>query len=161
MAHSDVPNIVFKEGMQKNDKLERPIKALGEIVLRVRNLKTMQEFYENVIGLEFLQRFENNVFFKVAPGYEGHTQVLALFDESEAPDHRSLTFTGLDPEKTTLHHIAFTIGLADFAAEKERLEKVGLVVETQEYKWMHWRSLYVADPEGNEIELVCYDESIQ
>ena len=39
------------------DKLERPIKALGEIVLRVKNLQTMQEFYENVIGLEMSSWF--------------------------------------------------------------------------------------------------------
>jgi catechol 2,3-dioxygenase-like lactoylglutathione lyase family enzyme len=95
------------------DKLERPIKAFGEIVLRVKNLQTMQEFYENVIGLELLQRFEEEaVFFKVAPGYAGHIQVLGLLVESTPPDHRSLKFTGLDPERTTIHHFAFAIGLA-------------------------------------------------
>ena len=100
------------------DKPERPIKALGEIVIRVKNLQTMQEFYENVIGLEILGRSEDMVFFKVAPGYAGHTQVLGLFDESLPPDHRSRKFTGLDAQKTSLHHIAFTIGLADFALRK-------------------------------------------
>jgi catechol 2,3-dioxygenase-like lactoylglutathione lyase family enzyme len=141
---------------------ERPIQALGEIVLRVKNLPSMQEFYENVIGLELLQRFdEQAVFFRIAPGYAGHTQVLALFAESIPPDHRSLKFSGLDAGKTTLHHIALAIGLADFAKEKERLEKLGLVVETQEFEWVHWRSLYVPDPEGNLVELVCYDASVQ
>jgi catechol-2,3-dioxygenase len=147
--------------MHKMDKLKRPIKALGEIVLRVRNLQVMQEFYENIIGLEILGRFEKNVFFKVAPGYRGHIQVLGLFDESEPPDHRSLIFTGMDAHKTSLHHIAFTIGLEDFATEKERLEKLGLVVGTQEHEWTHWRSMYVPDPEGNLVELVCYDASVQ
>jgi catechol 2,3-dioxygenase-like lactoylglutathione lyase family enzyme len=151
-----------KEGLQSMEKMERPIKAFGEIVLRVKNLPTMQEFYENVIGLELLQRFEEEaVFFKVAPGYAGHTQVLGLFAESTPPDHHSLRFTGLDPERTTIHHFAFAIGLADFALEKERLEKLGLVVETQEFEWVHWRSLYVPDPEGNLVELVCYDASVQ
>ena len=113
------------------NKLERPIKALGEIVLRVRNMDTMVEFYETVIGLEILQRFDDMVFFKVAPSYGGHTQVLGLFDESLPPDHRSRQFTGLDAQNTSLHHIAFTIGLVDFAIEKDRLEKLGLIVETQ------------------------------
>ena len=140
----------------------RPIQALGEIVLRVKNLQLMQAFYENVIGLELLQRFdEQAVFFRIAPGYAGHTQVLALFAGSIPPDHRSLKFSGLDAGKTTLHHIALAIGLADFAKEKERLEKLGLVVETQEFEWVHWRSLYVPDPEGNLVELVCYDASVQ
>jgi catechol-2,3-dioxygenase len=143
------------------EKPKRPIKALGEIVLRVKNLQTMQEFYENVIGLEILGRFDDSVFFKIAPSYGGHTQVLGLFDESLPPDHRSRQFTGLDAQKTSLHHIAFTIGQADFSTEKERLQQLGLVVETQEHAWMHWRSMYVPDPEGNLVELVCYDASVQ
>ena len=103
----------------------------------------------------------NAVFFKVAPGYAGQTQMLGLFAESMPPDHRSLRFTGLDPERTPMHHIAFAIGLADFRLEKERLEKLGLVVETQEFEWVHLRSMFVPDPEGNVVELVCYDASVQ
>ena len=59
----------------------RPIKALGEVVLRVRNLDTMQEFYEKVIGLELLERFDNTmVFFRIGPDHEDHAQFLALCD---------------------------------------------------------------------------------
>jgi catechol-2,3-dioxygenase len=79
----------------------------------------MQEFYENVIGLEILGRFDDSVFFKVAPSYGGHIQVLGLFDESLPPDHHSRIFTGLYAQKTSLHHIAFVIGKADYATEKE------------------------------------------
>jgi catechol-2,3-dioxygenase len=143
------------------DKLERPIKALGEIVLRVKNMETMEEFYETVIRLEILQRFDDMVFFKIAPSYDGHIQVLGLFDESLPPDHRLRQFTGLNAQKTSLHHIAFVIGQANYATEKERLQHHGLVVETREHDWMHWRSLYVSDPEGNLVELVCYDVSVQ
>lgn len=146
--------------MRNRDKPERPIKALGEIVLRVKNLQRMQEFYENVIGLEILQRFKDNVFFKVAPGYGGHTQVLGLFDESVPLNHRSHTLAGINAQASSLHHIAFTISLADFASEKERLEQLGLQVETREHEWTHWRSLYIPDPEGNLIELVWNDESV-
>ncbi len=140
--------------------LERPINALGEIVIRVKNLQTMQEFYENVIGLEILGGSDDMVFFKVAPGYGSHPQEFSLFDESLPPDHRSLTFTGLDAQRTSLHHIAFVIGQADYATEKERLQQLGLVLETQEHQWMDWRSMYVPDPEGNVVELVCYDASV-
>ena len=47
--------------------------------LRVQNLEVMQKFYEDVVGLEVLRRDESFVFFKVAEGYGGHTQNLALF----------------------------------------------------------------------------------
>jgi RNA polymerase sigma-70 factor, ECF subfamily len=39
-------------------------------------------------------------------------------------------------------------------------EELGLEVETAEHPWVHWRSLYVTDPEGNQVELVCYDGSV-
>lgn len=140
----------------------RPIKALGEVVLRVRDLDAMQEFYEKVIGLELLERFENMiVFFRIGPAFEDHTQSLALCDQSGEADHQSLHYTGLDPEKSTLHHIAFTISASDYEAEKERLRNLGLDVETGEHGWVQYRSLYIADPEGNVVEFVCYDASVR
>jgi catechol-2,3-dioxygenase len=137
------------------DHRDRPIKALGEIALRVRDLDTMQRFYEEVVGLELMRRADNVAFFRIAEGYEGHTQVLALFDRSSSPGYR-----GLDAEKTTVDHIAFEIPLAEFEPEKRRLEGLGLYVETALHAWVHWRSLYVTDPEGNLVELVCHDETV-
>jgi len=140
----------------------RPIKALGEVVLRVRDLDTMQEFYEKAVGLELLERDENIMaFFRIAPDYEGHTQTLALFDQSGQADHRSRRYTGVDTEKSTLHHIAFTISASDHEIEKERLQNLGLDVETVEHVWQHYRSLYITDPEGNVVEFVCYDPSVR
>ena len=137
------------------DRRGRPIKALGEIALRVNNLDTMQRFYEEVIGLELMRRFDNIAFFRIADGYGGHTQILALFDRSAQPGYR-----GLDSEKSTIDHIAFAIALADFDTEKKRLEQLELHVDTAEHAWVHWCSLYVTDPEGNTVEFVCYDESV-
>src|SRR5262245_3523865 len=112
----------------------RPIKALGEVVLRVRDMDTRQEFYEKVIGLELLARYESAMaFFRIAPDHEGHTPTLALFDQSGEADHRSRRYTGVDPEKSPLHHMAFTISLSDHKAEKARLQNLGLDVETTEH----------------------------
>ncbi len=58
------------------------VRGLGEIALRVNNLDAMQRFYEEVIGLPLLTRVPNCAFFKIADGYGGHTQVLALFDRA-------------------------------------------------------------------------------
>src|ERR1022692_4010260 len=126
------------------------VRGLGEIALRVTNLDAMQKFYEEVIGLPLMTRVPNCAFFKIADGFGGHTQVLALFDRSQNPGYR-----GTDAATTTIDHIAFEIALADFADELGRLKGLGLQVETAEHAWMHWRSLYVADPEGNQVELVC------
>ena len=133
----------------------RPIKGLGEIALRVNDLDAMQRFYQDVIGLELMKRSENAVFFRIAQGYGGHTQVLVLFDRSEQPG-----YAGLNPTTTTVDHIAFEIDLADFESEKQRLGHLGVAVSTAEHAWVHWRSLYVTDPEGHSVELVCYDPSV-
>jgi len=135
--------------------VERPIRGLGEIALRVVDLDVMQRFYEEVIGLELMQRFEKMAFFRIADGYAGHTQILALFDYTEHPSSAAP-----DAEHSTIDHIAFSIALEHYESERQRLQKLGLDVSTAEHTWVRWRSLYVKDPEGNTVELVCYDASI-
>ena len=131
------------------------VRGLGEIALRVNNLDAMQRFYEEVIGLPLMTRVPACAFFKIADGFGGHTQVLALFDRAQSPGYR-----GTDAATSTIDHIAFEIALTDFADERKRLEALGLQVETAEHAWVRWRSLYVTDPEGNQVELVCYDGSV-
>ena len=142
------------------NKLNSRVKALGEVSLRVKDLDAMSKFYEEVVRLEVLRRDESFVFFKVAEGYGGHAQILALFDaadlgflENKSPE--------LNPEVTTLHHIALNVALEDFASEKMRLEDSGLKVAATIHEWLHVRSMYFSDPEGNRLELVAYDETVR
>ncbi len=132
---------------------DRRIKGLGEVSIRVKNLDAMQKFYEEVVGLDVLRRDESFVFFKIAEGYGGHSQNLALFAatdlgflETKSPE--------LSSEKTTLHHIALNISLEDYETEKRRLEGLGLNALATEHAWLHIRSLYFTDPEGNLLESV-------
>ena len=131
---------------------QRTIKGLAEIALRVNDLDKMTRFYQEVIGLEFLESFEKTVFFRIAEGVEGHVQVLALFDRSGTKG-----YSGIDSNKSTVDHIAFGISKSDYEAEKNRIEALGCEVRTAYHKWVKWRSLYVTDPEGNNVEMVCYD----
>ena len=133
----------------------RRIKGLGEIALRVADLDAMQRFYQEVVGLELLGRFDHAAFFRIADGYGGHTQVLALFDRSDQSGYR-----GLDRDRTTVDHLAFEIDRDDYEAEQARLEGLGVKVTTAEHTWVRWRSLYVDDPEGNTVEWVGYDEAV-
>ena len=134
------------------NKSDRRIKGLGEVSIRVKDLDAMHKFYEEVVGLEVLRREEGYVFFKVAEGYGGQTQNLALF-ETTSPE--------LSQEKTTLHHIALNVALEDFESEQSRLEGAGVKVRATVHEWLHVRSLYFHDPEGNSLEFVCYDASVQ
>jgi catechol-2,3-dioxygenase len=103
-----------------------------------------------------MKRFPNAAFFRIADGFEGHTQVLALFDRSGDADYQSP-----NAAQTSIDHLAFALSKADYDAELERLKSLGLNVTTAEHAWVQWRSIYVDDPEGNTVELVCYDETIE
>jgi len=131
------------------------VRGLVEIALCVNDLDAMRKFYEEVIRLPLMSRFPNSAFFKIADGYGGHTQVLALFDRSNSPGYRRT-----NAPTSTIDHIAFEIPLSEFENELKRLRALGLQVEIAEHAWVHWRSVYVTDPEGNQVELVCYDESV-
>jgi catechol-2,3-dioxygenase len=126
------------------------IRALGEVAFRVNDLAGMQRFYETVLGLEPLHVFEHAVFYRLAPGYSGHTQVFVLFDRG----------VPVNAQASTVDHIAFTIDRSDSEGERSRLEGLGLKIELADHAWVHWRSLYIRDPEGNEVELVCYDPTV-
>ena len=126
------------------------VHALGEVALRVNRLDQMQAFYSDVIGLELMRRFEHAAFFRIAEGYAGHTTVLALFDRNSP----------VERERSAVDHLAFTIALVAYEPERRRLEALGLAVTTATHDWVHWRSMYIEDPEGNTVEFVCYDPNV-
>ena len=123
------------------------VRALGEVALRVNDLDRSQAFYTDVIGLQLMRRMEHAAFFRIAEGYAGHTAIHALFDRN----------VKVEQERSTVDHIAFTIDRADYESEKQRLELLGFTVQTAYHEWVHWRSLYIRDPDGNNVELVCSD----
>ena len=136
--------------------MEDPVvRGLGEIALRVNDLDRMQAFYAETVGLKLMRRFPEAAFFRIAEGYEGHTQILALFDRASRPDYQ-----GLQADTSTIDHIAFAISLDDFESERRRLESLGLEVTLAAHDWVCWRSLYFRDPERNLVEFVCYDAGV-
>lgn len=120
---------------------------------RVNKISSIQSLVYLGINKAMIRRDEDDrfVFFKVAEGYGGHTQNLAIFETSNT----------LNPQESTLHHIALNIALEDYESEKMRLEGLGLKVNATEHEWLHVRSLYFYDPEGNHLEFVAYDESVR
>lgn len=99
----------------------RPIKGLGEVAFRTEDLDGMIAFYESVVGLELMNRDAHGAFFRLADGFGGHTQVVALFDRAGSSGYR-----GLNREQTTVDHIALEIAVDDFLSEKSRLETLGI-----------------------------------
>jgi catechol 2,3-dioxygenase-like lactoylglutathione lyase family enzyme len=137
------------------------IRALGETVLRVKDLQRVKRFYTDVVGLDILREFDGIAFLKVSDGYGGHTQIIGLFQESLPVPFPKDPRGPVHLDSTSLHHFALEIDKGDFDAEHDRLRRLGIEVTTFEHRWCRWRSLYVRDPEGNILELVCYDEAIE
>ncbi|MGH7384499.1 MAG: VOC family protein [Candidatus Rokuibacteriota bacterium] len=133
---------------------------MGETVLRVKDLPTVRRFYTETIGLDILREFDGITFLKVSDGYGGHTQIIGLFHESMAVPFPADPREPVRLERTSLHHFALEIDRGDFDAELGRLRSLGVEVTTFEHQWCRWRSLYVRDPEGNILELVCYDAAM-
>lgn len=131
-------------------------RRLGEIALRVEDLDGMETFYRDVVGLEPLKRFDTASFFKLATGFQGHTQILALFDRTANPD-----YAPIDGKKSTVDHIGLSVSLEDFYSEQERLTNLDLPITTSIHNWVQWRSFYFKDPENNSIEYVAFDSSIE
>lgn len=141
------------ESSRRSD--QTPIAGLGEIALRVDDLERMTAFYADVVGLPVLGEFETSTFFEIAPGVDGHTQILALFDRSGSDD-----YTPPDAARSTVDHVAFGIPRDAYESERQRLQSHGLDVDTAVHEWVGWRSLYVTDPEGTRVELVCHDDRL-
>ena len=125
----------------------------------MKDLESVKRFYRDVIGLEVLREFDGVAFLTIGEGYGGHTQIIGLFQESLPAPGNTLR-EPVRVEGTSLHHFAMEIDKSDYRAELERLSRLGVELTTYEHLWCHWRSIYVKDPEGNVVELVCYDESV-
>jgi catechol 2,3-dioxygenase-like lactoylglutathione lyase family enzyme len=112
-------------------------------------------------GLEPFASFGNNRFFKVADDFEGHPQLLSIFDKSKQySGPQNIEPDSANAGAGTLHHFAFAMEKEQFAQEKERLQGIGLDIQFAGYKQLGWRSIHFHDPDGNSLEFVGYDSSI-
>ena len=141
--------------------MKKAEKRLGEIVLRTSNVDELTKFYCDVIGLERYASFGKNNFLKISDDFEGHPQMLAIFDKSKefvGPQHirKDDAIAGAG----TLHHFAFALKKTDFDLEKERLLGLELQLQFEEYEQFGWRSIHLYDPDGNSVEFVCYDSTL-
>ena len=135
-------------------------KQIGEIVIRTPNLQKMVAFYRDVIGLEPFKVLGTMQFLKVSEGFRGQSQAIGLFELGEVSDVDDTGFDGHDVRKTPFHHFAFIIDRKDYVNEFNRISTLGYELRTMEHSLTQSRSFYLYDPDGNTVELVCYDPSI-
>ena len=55
----------------------------------------------------------------------------------------------------TLDHLAFVIDADEFENIKSHLESKGIEVRSGKHPLFPSRTMYIDDPDGNEVELIC------
>jgi len=154
-----------------------PITGVAEVVLSVRDIPTMREFYQKVLGFRLLSESchemgadadpdgEPTITFLVVRdedtplGRNGHPQLLVLIDHQRHIFARQ-RLVGHDVSRSTLNHLALEIPLESYDAHRERLNKLGLDPTPSKFPNMQARALFFKDPEGNTLELICHDPSV-
>lgn len=140
---------------------EGMVEGLSEVVLRVKDLDRMQNFYGDILGLTLWRRFDDNiVFFKLSNTLGKRPQTLALFVDRWPPNVPNPKWSGLDPSRTTLHHFALSVTLSSLLKAGQLLASAEVSTVERTFAWAGWRSLMLLDPEGNTVELVAVDPSI-
>lgn len=119
------------------------IKELGHVVLYVTDVNRSADFYEKTLGFPCIERNGQTALFSA--GRTHHELLLIGIGGEVRAKHR--------PEPG-LYHIGFKVGDGPEAlreAYRELREKGVTIVGTADHFVTH--SLYVLDPDGNELEL--------
>ena len=124
------------------------IVGIAEIVLWTANKERSVQFYSELLGLEIISPPTlPNVFLKVGDGHVGIPQMIVLVPKSEAV--RAL------PSGYQLHHMAFEVSEEEFDAQYAALVAAGFAPRDGKHPVLASRTMYVDDPDGNEVEFIC------
>ena len=122
------------------------IKGLAEIVLNVRNIDAALKFYQAVLGLEIIGR-PGPVFLKAGDAAVRVPQMVVLVPLP--PESKAFE------TPRTLHHLALELDPADFDTEEQRLKSLGYQIRYGQHPVIPSKTMYVDDPDGNEVEFIC------
>jgi len=122
---------------------------LGHVVFYVRDLDTAVRFYTQGVGLELKGRIFNDRAAVLSGGRSHHELLLIEVGAAQGPPQG---------RRIGLYHVGWRIGddLETLRQTRERLEALGYPVEGMADHTVS-QSLYLRDPDGNEVELFVDD----
>lgn len=124
------------------------IDGLAEVVLNVRDADRAVAFYGGLLGLERLtpEGQPGPIFFRAGQATERVPALLVLVplpaDAGEIGSPRAL------------HHLALTTPAAKFDDVRVALTDAGVEVRDGKHPVLDVRTMYVTDPDGNEVEFI-------
>ncbi len=125
------------------------IRGISEIVLHVHEMGRALNFYRDVLGLTVISplSLQGETFLEAGGAPTGVPQMVVLVQ--------------LPPESATfatprqLSRLALEISVTDFESELERLKALGYNVRTGKHPVVPARTMYIDDPDGNQVALIC------
>ncbi|MDI3464573.1 MAG: Biphenyl-2,3-diol 1,2-dioxygenase [Nitrospira sp.] len=126
---------------------------LGHVVFYVKNLDRSLGFYRDLLGFKEVGRIFNGSAAALTSGRTHHELLLIQVGDAPGPPkgpHRGL------------YHIGIKVGdsLDELRSAKQELEQAGVSIDGMSDHTVS-QSLYLKDPDGNEVELyVDADESV-
>ncbi len=121
------------------------IKKLEHVGIMVKNLDISQDFYQNILGLDFLDRYHANP--EVELAFLGEKETGQVYVELIAEKNDDFSDVG------NVNQLAFTVD--NIEEEVERLKSLGFPFFTEEILELNGKSRYIffKGPDGEKLEL--------
>jgi glyoxylase I family protein len=134
--------------------MEAPMPSFSRalhMALTVRDMRVSADWYQRVLGFEFVREFH------IAPGDAGIPRILLLHQRSGfllgLCDHLGRSGDAFDPRRTGLDHIAFEVAdRAELTSWLTHLDGLG-VAHSPVRELGHSCFVSLEDPDGVQIEL--------
>ena len=126
----------------------KKVVGISEIVLWVADKERALRFYRDLLGLEVISPSTlPNVFLKAGEGNAGIPQMIVLVPKTEEVKAK--------PSGYQLHHMALEVPEEEFDAQHAALVTAGYSPRSGKHPVLASRTMYVDDPDGNEVEFIC------
>lgn len=124
------------------------IVGISEIVLWTADKEKSLHFYRDLLGLVVISPPTlPNVFLKAGEGHAGVPQMIVLVPKPAEIQAK--------PSGYQLHHLAFELPPQAFDAQQAALTAAGYQPRGGKHPVLASRTMYVDDPDGNEVEFIC------
>jgi catechol 2,3-dioxygenase len=126
---------------------------LGHVVFYVKDLERSLAFYRDLLGFKEIGRVFNGTAAALTSGRTHHEVLLIQVGDAPGPPQG---------RRLGLYHIGIKVGnnLDELRAAKRELEQAAVTIDGMSDHTVS-QSLYLRDPDGNEVELyVDADESV-
>jgi catechol 2,3-dioxygenase len=118
---------------------------LGHVVFYVKSLEQSRMFYRDLLGFQEVGRIFNGAASALTSGRTHHELLLIQVGDAPGP---------LEGRRRGLYHIGIKVGdsLDELRSAKKELEQAGVQIDGMSDHTVS-QSLYLRDPDGNEVEL--------